>query len=49
MKWDIVNFVRENKYVTNMNDYVKRHKIKNYGLDEEIELLIKGLSKLKKE
>lgn len=48
MKWEVMEFVRENKYVTNMNDYVKKHKIKNYGLEEEIELLIKGLSKLKK-
>ena len=46
--WEIRNFVNENNYVKNMNEYVKKNKIKNYGLESETEELIKGLSRLKK-
>ncbi len=47
-KCEITQFCRENHYVVDMNDYVKKQKIKNIGFDAEIEKLIKGLSKLKK-
>lgn len=48
MKWEIENFIRENNYIKNMNDYVRKNKIKNYGLEKEVNELIKGLSRLKK-
>lgn len=47
-KYEIREFCRDNTFVTDMNDYVKTNKIKNIGFDDEIEELIKGLSKLKK-
>lgn len=44
----IDKFISKHKYCKNMNKYVKKNKIKNYGLDDEVEDLIKGLSRLKK-
>lgn len=48
MNFVIRNFVNENSYVKDMNEYVRTNKIKNYGLENEVEELIKGLSRLKK-
>ena len=48
MNFAIRNFLNENKYVKDMTEYVKKNKIKNFGLDEEVQNLIKGLSRLKK-
>lgn len=48
MDWELRNFINENNYIKNINDYVKQNKIKNFGLESETEELIKGLSRLKK-
>lgn len=47
-KKEINYFIDGNEYLKNMNDYVKRKKIKNFGFDKEIDEVIKGLCRLKK-
>lgn len=48
MNYEVENFICSNSYAYNMNEYVKKNKIKNYGFEEELKELIKGLSRFKK-
>ncbi len=45
---EVVYSVNENNYVKNMNEFVQKNKIKNFGFENESEELIKGLSRFKK-
>lgn len=46
--YELERFIDRNNCIKNMNEYVKKNKIKNYGFDEEIKELIKGLNRVKK-
>jgi ATP-dependent Clp protease ATP-binding subunit ClpA len=45
---NISDFLKNNKYIKNMNEYVKKNNIINYGFEEEIDELVRGLCRLKK-
>lgn len=39
MNYEVENFICSNSYAYNMNEYVKKNKIKNYGFEEELKEL----------